>query len=209
LLAAVRIFVALAILWAVLALTVQVLVARGGGRRDYSKRSGSPARGVVYNFTIALLPAHKETIKRHPAKFAVGAIMHVGTIVALLDVVLLLVRPTAGHWMISFARPIVVLALLAGIYLFARRILSKDLRTMSAPDDYIAILATCGLLALTSVYTLGGQNPLGLLICAGLLFVYLPLGKLRHIVFFFVARGDYGRRLGYRGVYPPAAAGTE
>jgi hypothetical protein len=209
LLTAVRILVALAILWAVLALTVQVLIARGGGRRDYSKRSGSPVRGVFYNFTVAMLPAHKETIRRHPAKFAVGAIMHVGTIVALLDIVLLLVRPAAGHWMIGLTRPIVVLALLAGIYLFARRIFSKDLRSMSAPDDYIAILATCGLLASASLYPLHAQNPVGSLIYAGLLFVYLPLGKLRHVVFFFVARGDYGRRLGYRGVYPPTAAGTE
>jgi hypothetical protein len=42
------------------------------------------------------------------------------------------------------------------------------------------------------------------LIYAGVLFLYFPLGKLRHAVFFFVARADYGRRLGYRGVYPPA-----
>ena len=39
---------------------------------------------------------------------------------------------------------------------------------------------------------------------AALIFLYLPLGKLRHAVFFFVARGDYGWRLGHRGVYPPA-----
>ena len=31
----------------------------------------------------------------------------------------------------------------------------------------------------------------------------LPLGKLRHMAFFFAARADLGRRLGYRGVYPP------
>ena len=32
-----------------------------------------------------------------------------------------------------------------------------------------------------------------------------PAGKLRHAVFFFLARVDLGRRLGWRGVYPPAA----
>ena len=47
------------------------------------------------------------------------------------------------------------------------------------------------------------------MIYTGLLLVYLPLGKLRHAVFFFVARGDYGRRLGFRGVYPPAATRAE
>ncbi len=79
---------------------------------------------------------------------------------------------------------------------------------MSAPDDYIAILATCGLLALASGYPIDAASDVVTLIYAVLLFAYLPLGKLRHAVFFFVARGDYGRRLGRRGVYPSATART-
>ncbi|MBU0618371.1 MAG: hypothetical protein KKI02_11685 [Planctomycetes bacterium] len=204
-----KVFAALSILWAIIALVIQVIAARGGGRRDYSRRSGSSVRGVVYNFTVAMMPAHKEAVRRHPVKFTIGVVMHLGVILVLLGVVLLLAWPTAGYRVITFVRPLVALSLLAGIYLFVRRVFSKNLRAMSAPDDYFAILATCGLLALASLYPADAQNQVVLLIYAGLLLVYLPLGKLRHAVFFFVARGDYGRRLGYRGVYPPPAAGTE
>lgn len=208
-LAVVRVLVLLSMLWAALALVVQVLVARGGGRRDFSKRAGRPAGGMAYNFTVAMMPAHKETVKLHPAKFAVGVVMHIGVIVALAGVVLLVVWPTVGCDVIAFARPLTGLSLLAGIYLFVRRIFSQDLRAMSVPDDYVAILATCGLLALAALYPVDVRSQTVFLIYAGLLLLYLPLGKLRHAVFFFVARGEYGRRLGHRGVYPPPAAGTE
>ena len=100
-------------------------------------------------------------------------------------------------------------AMAAGIWLLVRRVSSKPLRAISVPDDYIAIMATCGLLALAVIFALASRNPTPLLAYTSVLFVYLPLGKLRHAVFFFVARADYGRRLGYRGVYPPAQTPEE
>lgn len=202
-LAVVKVLVAVTILWAAGASLIQVVLAWGGGRQDYSKRSGSPARGMAYNFTVAMLPSHKESVGRHPGKSAVGLVMHAGVILSLLGVVLLLVQPAAGFWIMSLLRPLVAISLIAGIYLFVRRVFSKNLRTISAPEDYLAVLVTCGLLAVASLVPVNAQNQLALLIYAALLFIYLPLGKLRHAVFFFVARADYGRRLGYRGVYPP------
>lgn len=204
----VKLFVALSLLWAVAALGVQVLAAWGGGREDYSSRAGSSARGIAYCFTVAMTPRHKESVRHHPVKFGVGVVMHIGVILSLLAALLLLVWPMVGHAVLSLGRPLIATSLVAGLYLLIRRILSRDLRAMSAPDDYIAILATCGLLALACVNTTVVGSEAVYLIFAGLLFAYLPLGKLRHAVFFFVARANHGRRLGYRGVYPPAAAGT-
>jgi hypothetical protein len=205
----VRILVALSVFWTAIALGFQVVVARGGGRRDYARPAGSPARGIAYIFTVAMTPAHKETIRRHPVKFAIGLVMHIGVILVLLGVVVVVVSPPAGFRVLPFTLPIVGLALPAGVYLFIRRIVSADLRAMSVMDDYVAIVASCGLLVLVLLCPLGAQPQLAFLIYAGLLFVYLPLGKLRHAVFFFIARGDYGRRLGHRGVYPPSTASVE
>jgi hypothetical protein len=190
-------------------LTAQVLRARAGGRRDHSRRAGSPGRGLVYNFTVAMTPAHKEAVSRHPVKFALGVLMHAGVAVALLCVGLLVAWPDGGYRLLALTRPLTGLALLAGSYLLVQRTLSPTLRAMSAPDDYVATLASCGLLALAAVRPIAPGDETALLLYAALLLIYLPLGKLRHVVFFFVARADYGRRLGYRGVYPPAAAGTE
>jgi hypothetical protein len=204
-----KLVVLLSALWASVALAAQVLRAHGGGRQEHSRRAGSPARGLIYNFTVAMSPGHKESVSRHPIKFVVGILMHVGVAVSLVCVFLLLVWPEGGYRLLALVRPLTGSALLAGVYLLVQRIFSPTLRAMSAPDDYLAIVASCGFLALAALRPIGPGDETAFLVYATLLLIYLPLGKLRHVVFFFVARADYGRRLGYRGVYPPAAAGTE
>ena len=200
-----RILVGLSALWAAGALLYQFMVARGGGRKDYSRRAGVPWRGMVHNFTVAMMPSHKETVSRHPGKFALGMLMHAGTVVALLNVLTLIIREDAGLWMLKLDWPLSALGLLCGLALMVRRATDPLLRGISVPDDGIAIVATCLLLllALLASFIPGASN--WLLAYSVPLLIYLPLGKLRHALFFFIARGDYGRRLGYRGVYPPAA----
>jgi len=195
--------------WAVGALAVQVLVTRAGSGRDFSRPAGSPRRGLLYNFTVALLPGHKETARLHPLEFVLGILLHVGSLSSILGGILLVVWPVAGYGALTLARPLAVVTLLAGLWLLVRRIAWKTLRAISVPDDYLALLATIGLLAWTGAAPIGPRNEVGFLLYFGLVLLYFPLGKLRHAVFFFVARADYGRRLGYRGVYPPARAGKE
>ena len=196
--------VAIAALWCLAALTAQVWAARGGGRRDFSRPQGNPARGVLYNFTYAMLPWNKETARLHPGKLAVGVLLHVGVFWALTGVALLVLAADAGRNALAWGRPVLAAGLLAGTNQLLRRAASPELRAMSAPDDYLAAAATCGLLAVALGAALGPTGETVLLWYTGALLAYLPLGKLRHAVFFFVARADYGRRLGYRGVYPPA-----
>ena len=198
---ALRILVAITMLWAAAALTAQVILARGGGRREYSRRAARPASGILYNFTVAMLPSHKESAKLHPAEFAAGIVLHLGVLAALAEVLTLLCTGAAAPWFV-FTRLLAALGAIAGLGLLVRRIRSPMLRKLSTPDDYIAVLATTilsGVAALPAV-----ASGAALLSCAALVFLYMPLGKLRHAVFFFVARGDYGWRLGYRGIYPPA-----
>ncbi len=204
---AARIFLVLTLAWAVLALAAQVLLARGGGRREFSRRAGRPGAGLFYNFTVALLPGHKESARLHPAEFVAGVMLHLGVFAALGEVLMLLTAAKIGWAGLIGLRGLAGIGGVAAIILFARRVGSPLLRALSTPDDYVAVLATGGLLALGVFPALAsGAVLLGY---AGLLLLYLPLGKLRHAVFFFVARADYGWRLGYRAVYPPARARTE
>ena len=204
---ALKVIVALSVAWAAIALALQVRAARGEGRMEHSRRAGSPVRGIGYSFSVAMTPRHKESVRRHPFKFVTGVLMHVGIVTSLVAVLLLLVWPPLARAVLSLSRPLVALALAAALVLLVRRPLAPDLKAMSVPDDYLASLATGGLLALALLHSLGAVVDVVLLSYAALFFVYLPLGKLRHAAFFFAARGDYGRRLGYRGVYPPAATG--
>jgi len=200
----VRLLLACSILWAVVALAAQVLAARAGGLRDYSRPTGSPARGLWYNFTTAMLPWHKESASLHAVEFGLGILLHVGVLLSLAAVIVLAISPLAGEWAVVRLWPVNIPALAAGIWLLVRRASSSRLRAVSTPDDYLAVAATCGLLAMAIAFALISMSQSALLAYAAVLFVYIPLGKLRHAVFFFVARADYGRRLGYRGVYPPA-----
>jgi hypothetical protein len=185
------------------------MAARGKGRIDYSHSMGEGRAGASYSFTTAMLPQNKESVRLHRFKFTMGMVMHAGACVAILGIVLLVINPDWGCKVIKLSRPLLALAFLAASYLFVRRFFSANLRMMSAPDDYVASFATCGLLAVTGITCTGIENIVPCLFYAALFFLYFPLGKLRHAVFFFAARDDLGRRLGYRGVYPPAKAHTE
>jgi hypothetical protein len=59
-----------------------------------------------------------------------------------------------------------------------------------------------GFLALAAAGLAGEVPRAAWLWGAAAFFAYVPLGKLRHAVFFFVARGDLYARLGARGVVP-------
>ena len=201
-----RIVAAASMAWAAALLLTQLLLAWGGGRRDYSARAGSPLKGVWYNFSAAMTPAHKETIRHHPFKFAVGVVLHVGVGVAWLEVLILLLWPQNPLGLSLVAASVSALSLPAGLYLLARRAVSKNLRAMSCPDDYLSALVACGLVAAAALYGFGIIAASPFLIVAAVTFFYLPLGKLRHVLFCPVSRLDLGRRLGYRGTYPAPRA---
>jgi hypothetical protein len=192
-------------IWAAAVSARQLRVARGEGRREYGRRAGDPVLGILYNFTHAMLPQNKESIRRHPLKFGVGLLMHLGVFLCLAAALLSLLRLEWGQIVLRLGAPLLLLSAAAGVTLLLRRTAAPDLRAMSAPDDYFSSLLSIGWTALAGLTGLLADRPIVFLFYTSLLLLYLPLGKLRHAVFFFAARWDLGRRLGYRGVYPPSA----
>ena len=197
-----RIVAAVSIIWAIAAMVLQTLAARGGGRRDYSAKAGNSLKGIIFNLTWAMLPGHKETISLHPIKFAIGVLMHIGVFLAIARVLLLLIFPRMPLPSPIAFGVILGIAALCGVYLLLRRIFSIELHAMSSPEDYLSILMTIGFLSAAILHGLNIMSTSVFLILAAILFFYMPLGKLKHGWFFFVARMDYGARLGYRGTYP-------
>ncbi len=186
----------------IIAIIVQWLQARGSGRRDFSVKAGDALKGVLYNFTWAMLPSHKETIRLHPWKFTIGLVMHIGIFLALAKVIVLLFLPQVDAISPVVFGSMLGLAAICGLYLFVRRAVTRDLKLMSSPEDYISVLMTIGFLIVAMLHESGVMTSGVFLICAAILFFYIPGGKLKHAWFFFIARTDYGARLGYRGVYP-------
>lgn len=201
-----RIVAAAGLAWAAALLVAQLLLAWGGGRREYSARAGSPGRAVLFNLTAAMAPAHKEAARLHPGKFAVGVALHVGVAVAVVEALAAMLRPEAGPLWPTAAGTVASLSVVAGLYLLVRRASSKTLRVMSCPDDYVAVAVTSGFILAAALYAFGVLTASPFLIFTAAAFFYLPLGKLRHVLFCPVSRVDLGRRLGYRGTYPAPRA---
>ena len=175
-----------------------VRVVRLGAPKDKSEPSGSVKEGVIYANTRAMMPDQKESAYLHIPSYATGMLFHVGAFCCLLFFVLSFFpffnnsNNSRGNY--------------CGIILFVRRLISKDLKPFTTPDDYIS----CGLVTLfqlmTTLYlccsTCCGSVTILYYISCILLFLYMPLGKLRHAVYYFAARYHLGFFYGWRNVWP-------
>ncbi len=193
-------------LWAIVGLAWQAGVSMRGRRRPRAAEAGSGAAGMWYGFTGAMLPGRKESVSRHPVSFAAGILLHFGILVSLATALASAALPAALHALHAPSLILSIAGAVACAALLVRRLLHPDVRVLSVPDDYLSSLLIGSLLLATIAFETGVLPAIALWILAAILLLYVPLGKLRHAVFFFLARGDLGWRLGLRGVYPPARA---
>jgi hypothetical protein len=204
------IWVALAALvWCVGILSLRLLgLLRKGAPKDLSRPSGSVAKGVVYSCTTAMLPQHKESAYLHLPTYAGGICLHIGIFSGFLVFLwsFCLFFLGAGWMMPSlllYALSALLLAAgLCGLAMLAKRIVKKDLRALSLPDDYISG-GLVALFLLTSSAFLFGKMPLEFYyIVSALLLFWTPIGKTRHLLYFFAARYHLGFFYGRRGAWP-------
>lgn len=196
-----------AFVWAVSGLMYQAARAMCARRISFARPQGNSFAGVLYMFTTAMRPSRKESVSRHPASFVLGLVLHGAAFGGLAGLAVALLAPS---WLGRLRIPLFALALaglIAAGATVVRRVANPTVRTLSTPDDFVAIgLAIVFLTTLaaacfrpTLVWTAA--------VAASLLLFYVPVGKLRHMVFFFLARADLGSRLGFRGALPSHRAG--
>lgn len=190
--------------WAAGALAFAWLRARSFGRRVLlAPAAGSPAAGVRHAFTAAMLPQAKESVRLHLLSYAAGVVFHLGTFVALG----LLATTLAGIRLPAALTGVAAIATLAGaaggLGLLGKRVATPHLRGLSAADDYLANLLTTAFAALAGAASLQPSLQPAWFVATVLLFAYLPVGKIRHCVFFFSSRAYLGAFFGHRGTFPP------
>jgi hypothetical protein len=174
---------------------------------DRSPARGSPARGVLYAFTLGMAPWSKESTRIHAAAYLRGVGFHIAVFVALAA---LAARPA---WFVLGPTGRVVLAALlgAGAALAAMgsvmRVREPNLRALSNLDDHVSIWLVTAFLALTGLALWDARFTVPMYVAAGVLFAYIPLGKIRHCLYFFFGRRFFGRFAGRRGVLPHPAPG--
>jgi hypothetical protein len=94
-------------------------------------------------------------------------------------------------------------------------VVKKELSSLSSPDDYISnilvnLFQAASVMMMWYRFQTGGAVPfltdLIYYLTFSALLLYIPAGKLRHLVYFFAARYHLGYFYGSRGTWPPASS---
>jgi nitrate reductase gamma subunit len=155
-----------------------------------------------------MLPWKKETARLHLSAYALGVAYHIGGFLAFLWVLLLFAGAGLPPAVTTASVGILIVAALCGVALLVRRIADAKLRHFSTPDDYFSNALVTGFQVLTALALLYESLIPALFLYSGLLMMYIPLGKLRHAIFFVFARFYLGIFYGRRGVWPPESKGS-
>jgi nitrate reductase gamma subunit len=172
---------------------------------DFSPMKGSPTRAVHYALTQGMLPWEKESTRTHGVAYVRGIIFHVGIFSALA---VLLAEPwwaSLPAWLRLGAAGLLALGALLGAAGGVARGTERNLRSLSTPDDHFAVW-------FISIWVAGGALALYLPafavafnLLSALALAYVPLGKVRHCLYFFFSRIFFGRFFGRRAVLPHSA----
>ena len=181
-----------------------IRLIRLGRPRDYSSPRSDPHSGIAYAFLGAMNPAKKESAYLHLPTYAAGLIYHLGTFLSVFLAFAFFFEAAPAGILRILLLTLVALSCLSGSAMIVKRLLTKNLRFLSVPDDYVSNI----LVTLFQVFTVGMLADIRVepayFCLTGILLLYIPAGKLKHALYFFAARYHLGLSFGRRGVWPAA-----
>jgi hypothetical protein len=183
------------------ALTVCARIAASARTFDPSEPRGSAWAGVAYSFTGAMSPIKKESARRHMPTYLLGLFFHGGVFFAFAWLAALFFDARAPFDLTRISALALVITALCGAALLVKRIVKANLRALSCPDDYFSNMLVVGFQLMTAAALAEPSRSGALFIYAAALFLYIPLGKLRHAIYFPLARIYLGGFFGKRGVW--------
>lgn len=171
------------------------------GPGDLARARGAVGRGVVYAFTLGMLPWEKPA--RSP-KFWVayvrGVLFHLGAFAGLAT---LAVSPWLGKLPLAVRIALLVsvgVGLMAGLLGLFMRLANGELRGLSIPDDYVSLILVVIFLAGAWIVLEDPSRRALFWLLSSPMLLYIPLGKIRHCVYFFLSRLYYGVSSGRLGL---------
>lgn len=191
----------IATIYAAVALAIMLITTASIKRKPlFAKANGSEWDGIKYAFTAGMLPSAKESVRMHMPTFVFGILYHAGIFVAALHLVAVAIRFQLPPAVVLAMRIVMLAGLVTGAALLVKRATLAKMRIISSSDDFIANLLADLFLALSIATTMTATIEPWLTECAIVLLLYIPIGKIRHCVFFFYTRLNFGRLFGRRGV---------
>ncbi len=196
--------------WCALSLAWRLArLLRLGADADYSGSTRDLKAAIRYSYTGGMSPAKKESAFLHLPTYTAGMIYHMGTFLSLALVFYLWNGQALPVWVIRLLTIFLLVSAACGIGILVKRMAKKSMRDLSAPDDYLSNILVTLFQALTAAALNNGSYILAWSLSASLLFIYIPLGKLKHLLYFFAARYHLGLFFGRRGVWPPVNPGSD
>ncbi|MCX6256356.1 MAG: hypothetical protein NTW49_00405 [Bacteroidia bacterium] len=174
-----------------------------GRPEDFSVPAGNISESIRYAYTSSMNPARKETAFLHLPTYAAGIIYHAGTFLSLIFFPFIWLQLSPSEPVIFITSIVLVSSALCGIGILIKRMTNSRMRKLSNPDDYISNILVTGFQVTTVIVLNFSSAYFTYFIVSGLLFLYFPVGKLKHAVYFFAARYHLGLFFGRRGVWPP------
>jgi hypothetical protein len=169
---------------------------------DKSPLKGNPQHGIRYAFTVGMMPWAKESTRIHMIAYLRGIGFHIGIFAAIGA---LLVSPFWGL-LPAVVSTLLMLVLAIGALLGAAggimRIAEHNLRGLSIPDDHFAVWLVTVWLAISALSVWNEAFLVTFYVLSAITFVYVPLGKIRHCLYFFFSRTFFGKFFGRRAVLP-------
>jgi nitrate reductase gamma subunit len=192
-----------AAIYAVIALVI--LVARTfsfGGRAPYASSHGRAVSGILYAFMAGMMPWAKESVSKHLPTFVAGIIYHLGILAAFIYLTVLITSITLPLYPAIAIRLILLIGLICGLALLIKRGVTESMRAISTPDDFLANLLVDLFMLGALLMTFSYKFETSFYIMTVIMFLYIPMGKIRHCFFFFYTRILFGTFFGRRGVLP-------
>jgi hypothetical protein len=181
------------------------LFRRRPARDIASNARGEIWRGTVDGFVTILAPWKMESTSKHWMRYIEFVVFHLGVFLNIALSFVVTYAPAALSVPVrSVASVVLVASFVAGGLRLYRRASLAEMRIISSPDDYIAMVMVL-LFILTGLLALLGWEPgfIAYLFIAALFLVYEPFSKIRHYLYYPFARYFYGAAFGRRGVIGP------
>jgi hypothetical protein len=190
-------------LFSIISLTILVLRTFSFGKKPlYAESRGDAKKGVYYAFGRGMLPWEKESSSKHLPTYVSGMLYHACIFAALFYLLSLIFSLELSRLFISLLRLLFVLGFLSGLALFSKRIFLPALRKISCADDFAANIIVDLFLIFALIHSYSSKAAPLFFLLAIVMFLYIPVGKIRHCVFFFYTRILFGLFHGRRGVLP-------
>lgn len=188
----------------VFSLSILVLRTFSFGKRPlYAEPKGNVKKGIIYAFGKGMMPWEKESAVKHLPSYIGGILYHLGILGGLFYLLVTIVSINLPTPVLLFMQIVLTAGAISGAALLLKRIFSTQMRVLSCPDDFAANIIVNIFVFAALLHTFNPGIIYFLFLTAIIMFLYIPLGKIRHCFFFFYIRILFGMFYGRRDIFPP------